>query len=66
MLREELKMIAGVVTEDMDYIGYLLLKDGVHFKRLEEEKEEKEEVSFGHPCVSQVPSLDSWFNSIGG
>jgi hypothetical protein len=58
MLKDELRMLAGVVTEDMDYIGYLLLKDGSYF----EEKEEPDEKP--KPVIEAVESLENWFKNI--
>lgn len=58
MLKDELRMLAGVVTEDMDYIGYLLLKDGSYFKEKEEPYEKPK------PVIEAVESLENWFKNI--
>lgn len=63
-LKLELQMLAGVVTDDMSYLVYLLLKDGDYFKedRLkdvtikEEEKEKQERL--------KAMSFDDFFNSL--
>lgn len=63
-LKLELQMLTGVVTDDMSYFVYLLLKDGDYFKedRLkdvtikEEEKEKQERL--------KAMSFDDFFNSL--
>lgn len=63
-LKLELQMLTGVVTDDMSYLVYLLLKDGDYFKedRLkdvtikEEEKEKQERL--------KAMSFDDFFNSL--
>lgn len=58
MLREELKMLSGVFTDDINYIGYLLLKDGAFFTKNDEE--EVQELGSN----SQVEDLNAWFENI--
>lgn len=53
----ELQMLTGVMAEDIDYLVYLLIKDGSYFK--EERK--------GPICKSVVPAvedLNEWFKKI--
>lgn len=58
MLRDEVKMIAGIATDDMDYIGYHLLKDGSYFKKEEKESEKPK------PILEAVDDLKVWFDKI--
>lgn len=60
MLREELKMISGIPTEDMDYIGFMLLKDGNFFDNKKEERKEAEKVF----PIEGVPDLNTWFGEL--
>lgn len=59
MLQDELRMISGVCTDDMDYIGYLLLKGGSYFKKPEIVKVEEPV----YP-TDAVPGLEQWFNNL--
>ena len=60
MLRDEIKMIAGMDTEDIDYIGYILLKDSSYFKYMEKEVEPEKPKT----VIDAVDDLKSWFESI--
>lgn len=54
---EELQMITGVVSTDLNYLYYLLIKDGTYFDKLEREAS----------LASQegvVESFEDWFNSL--
>ncbi len=58
MLKDELKMIAGIATDDMDFIGYHLLKDGSYFKKEEPEPEKPKSV------IDAVDDLKAWFDKL--
>ena len=61
----ELQMITGVVTNDVEYEMYLLLKDGTFFKDMLQEQAEASKVE--QPRKLQTPpTLEEWFNSLGG
>jgi len=49
-------MLTGIVTEDISYLCYLILKGGCYFGN-----EEEEEVS---AATDQVSSFDEWFGSL--
>ena len=51
---QELSMITGVVNKDLDYLLYLLLKDGVTFK------EEKQSEVIDN--TNSVPTFSEWFD----
>lgn len=53
---QELSMMTGVVNNDIDYLLYLLLKDGELFK----EKKEPEIIESG----SSVPTFADWFDEL--
>ena len=63
MLKDELEMLCGVSTSDMDYIGYLLLKDGIFFK--DKQCDESDELTpIVNKNVTTVVSLEDWFSKI--
>lgn len=53
---EEMQMLLNSGSMDIDYLVYLILKDGSYFDYMKTTKEEKNEAI--------VPDLDSWFDSI--
>ena len=53
---QELSMITGVVNKDLDYLLYLLLKDGVTFK------EEKQSEVIDN--TNSVPTFSEWFDGL--
>lgn len=63
LIKTELQMITGVMTEDLDYLLYLVLKGGSFFnegnkvasKYVEPEENEK---------VEQVSDLEAWFDQL--
>lgn len=54
---EELQMITGVMSDDLDYLVYRMLEGGCYFA------EERKEVP-GMDCVSVVKDLKDWFESL--
>lgn len=56
-LTQELSFITGVVTDDVDYLVYLLLKDGKKSKHIEEDVVKQEEGYFNEQ------SIEDWFSS---
>ena len=53
---QELSMITGVVNKDLDYLLYLLLKDGVTFN------EEKQSEVIDN--TNSVPTFSEWFDGL--
>ena len=53
---QELSMITGVVNKDLDYLLYLLLKDGVTFK------EEKQSEVIDN--TNSVPTFSEWLDGL--
>lgn len=53
---QELSMITGVVNKDLDYLLYLVLKDGVTFK------EEKQSEVIDN--TNSVPTFSEWFDGL--
>ena len=53
---QELSIITGVVNKDLDYLLYLLLKDGVTFK------EEKQSEVIDN--TNSVPTFSEWFDGL--
>lgn len=49
-------MLTGVVTNDLSYLCYLILKDGCYFTSKEEEEEEA--------SADQLLSFDDWFSNL--
>lgn len=63
-IKLELQMLTGVVTDDISYMCYLLLKDGLYFKKerdkeLDIGKEEKKKV-----VELSCESFEDFFNSL--
>ena len=60
MVLTELQMVTGVVTDDINYLMYLVLKDGSFFQK-ETAGSSKFVLSTNTPELSGVESLDDWF-----
>lgn len=62
-IKVELQLLTGVITDDINYMCYLLLKDGVYFnkdKNIEiDDTIEKEKIA-----ELSCESLDDYFNSL--
>lgn len=62
-IKVELQLLTGVITDDINYMCYLLLKDGVYFnkdKNIEiDDTREKEKIA-----ELSCESLDDYFNSL--
>ena len=54
---QELSMITGVINKDIDYLLYLLLKDGILFT-------EEEEVTEQTISENAVPTFSDWFDNL--
>ena len=52
----ELQMITGVVSKDVTYLYYLLIKDGSYFEKIKKPEMPKSDRG--------VLDLESWFNSL--
>lgn len=57
-IKEEMQFITNVVTNDIDYLMYLLLKDSKKDQDVEEEPDTMDEGYFNDS------GLDEWFNSL--
>lgn len=55
-LREELYMLTGQVSNDIDYLYYLLIKDGTYREEIQKPMEYQQEVT--------VDTLEDWFNNL--
>ncbi len=55
-VREELQMLTGIVTSDLSYMYYLLLRGGSYFK----EAEKPEYI----PSAESVDTFEDWFNKL--
>ena len=51
---EELQMLTGIQTDDVDLLFYNLVKDGCYF--------DNQQIKINSDIV--VPSLDDWFKSL--
>lgn len=58
----ELQMLTGLLSNDYEYMLYMLLKDGSRFKEVVAES--KFESSDSEVEMDAVQCLDSWFNSL--
>lgn len=63
-IKLELQMLTGIVTDDISYMCYLLLKDGLYFKNerdkeLEIGKEEEQKI-----VELSCESFEDFFNSL--
>lgn len=56
---QELQMITGIISEDLDYIVYLLLKSGSYFQ-----KQNSEKYVIPNESVSIIKNLDEWFANL--
>jgi len=56
---DELQMITGVMSEDMDYLVYRLLKGGKFFRQ-ERKRSTLQEIEE----VDEVEDLTEWFNRL--
>ena len=54
---KEMQMLTGVITNDYEYLLYLLIREGTNVK------EEKKKIKVPKN-VSSVESLDDWFNKL--
>lgn len=54
---QELSMVTGVINKDIDYLLYLLLKDGILFT--EEEEATEQTIS-----ENAVPTFSDWFDNL--
>jgi len=61
-IRQELQMVTGVVSNDVDYLVYLLLKDGDYFKESAESKYVKPDAKDVE--VQGVQELADWFSNL--
>lgn len=52
-------MITGIISEDLDYIVYLLLKSGSYFQ-----KQNSEKYVIPNESVSIIKNLDEWFANL--
>ena len=59
---EEMQHITGVITDDVDYLLYLMLKDGCKFNE-DKENKEVDDTSENHNIYSEE-GLDEWFRRI--
>lgn len=57
-LISELQIITGVVSDDISYLYYQLIKDGIHFKQVDDAK------SLTFDSNIAVQNVDDWFNSL--
>ena len=55
---EELQMISGIMTDDLDYLVYLVLKGGCYFEKSRIER------FLGVDMVPTVEDLKNWFKGI--
>ena len=56
---QELSMVTGVINKDIDYLLYLLLKDGILFT-------EEEEITEQTISENAVPTFSDWFDNLWG
>ena len=61
LILQELQMITGTISNDYDYLVSLLLRKEKDSKVVKRKFEIVE-----LPNVTKVPSIDSWFSSLGG
>ena len=54
----ELQMLTGVLSTDLDYLMYKLLQGGSYFEDLNKAVEKKE------PFKYEVDSVDAWFSKL--
>ena len=54
---QELSMVTGVINKDIDYLLYLLLRDGILFT--EEEEATEQTIS-----ENAVPTFSDWFDNL--
>lgn len=59
-VKQELQAITGIMTEDIDYLVYLVLKDGQYFKPMGVTYEE----AAVNGAVEQVADLEEWFKKL--
>lgn len=57
----ELQMLTNVVTNDIDYLVYLLLKDGVYFSDNVEDKFVQKGLTEFH---NKVENFEEWFAAL--
>lgn len=57
-LISELQMITGVVSDDISYLYYCLIKDGIHFKMVDEVKS----MTFNSNIA--VQDVNDWFANL--
>lgn len=60
----ELQIVTGVVTNDLEYLVYLLLKDGSYFN----DKIEQDTLKSAKELITKpnlvVPSVKDWFSNL--
>lgn len=56
----ELQMMTNVVTDDIDYLVYLVLKDGSYFDDITTKYEKVDSVGF----QNKVEDFDNWLSSL--
>lgn len=60
----ELQIVTGVVTNDLDYLVYLLLKDGSYFS----ERVKQDTLKSARELITKpdlvVPSVKDWFSKL--
>ena len=57
LAKEDMQMLTGVVSDDFEYLVYLLVKEGLKEKK----KVDKVIIPYN---VSEVKPLDKWFHSL--
>lgn len=56
----ELQMLTGVITDDIDYIVFLLLKDGSYFKKDTAKQKHIERLY----DINIIQDFDEWFKTL--
>lgn len=60
----ELQIVTGVVTNDLEYLVYLLLKDGSYFNdKIEQDTLKSAKELITNPDLV-VPSVKDWFSNL--
>lgn len=59
-VKQELQAVTGIMTEDIDYLVYLVLKDGQYFKPIDV----KYDKALKNEAVKQVADFEEWFKKL--